>query len=420
MLVAMLALGPSSSRAEDATPDAKEAPPPSAVDRQTPLAGEAYKGELFGEPFELAPRDRAHVFALLAGAGLHSPRIAAHRTDPFLAFYTRHLWDTSFLRASLSGFQNDVEFAQRLDGFELVARANTYTPAGPKTEAIDDEEAKLDRVEFGRVLGEVGFGYRKKTGPAVDNEVRADVFYEAAWVYVRRSRDTASFVQLPPDTLEHGLHLRIRFDGLERNLLELPHSGVSAGADLELLRRDRWDDTVFTTFAYREKDSRDFLRAQAYVVAATGLPFLSERHRFVLSLHGGYSPPKDLDRFSVFRLGSGPVASESYDLARRPIPGLLFDQVRARDYLVSCIEYRFEALFFLFLHVRYTTAFANHLSAREDGSTRFVRQAGHSIATAVSSGFFLQSSLYLEYAFSTAQLRGRDGHSVLFVVAKAF
>ena len=91
-----------------------------------------------------------------------------------------------------------------------------------------------------------------------------------------------------------------------------------------------------------------------------------------------------------------------------------------RDYVVGTVEYRFEALFFVYLHLRWTGAFVDHLAGREDGSVHYVRQMGHSLSAAVSSGFAFESSIYVEYAFSTAQLRGRDGHAGLVMLTKAF
>lgn len=418
VLLGALALA-GSARAQDAAPVASTSQT-SDGEYHTPLAGEPLQTEVFGTKVDVAARDRSAVQAAVLGAELYSPRIGNDRDDFLFALYFLRRWDTRFLRATVSFVQNDVEYAERLGGLELVGRANTFTLPGGRTETIEDDEARFDRIKYGRVLGELGLGYRLATGPGVDNELRADIFYDAAWVYTRRATDTGSFIRLPPDTLEHGLHLRVLYDGMVRNLLELPHSGISAGGDLEVLRRDRWGDAVFTTHTYREEDDRDFLRAAAWVVAATGLPFLSERHRVILALRGGYSPPATLDRFSEFLLGSGPLTTESYDLSRQPIPGLLQDQLHARDYVVGTVEYRFEALFFLYLHLRWTGAFVDHLAGRADGTVHYVRQMGHSLSAAVSSGFVFESSIYAEYAFSTAQLRGRDGHAVQLVITKAF
>jgi hypothetical protein len=421
LLVVALAL-PSfglAARAEDKpVPEDK----PASDEYHTPRAGEPLHTEVFGEKVDVEKRDRSQVFAAVAGGELNTPRIADHRTSLIAALYYRGFYDARFARASVSVFENDVEYAERPTGyFEIAAHAANDTPPGGHTVAISDEESYFDRIKSGRVLGELGPGFRMGTPPdAIDNELRVDLFYEAAWVYSRRAHATGSFVRLPPDTLEHGLHLRVLYDGIKRNLLELPHEGISAGGDFEALRRDRWGDIQFTTEHSRKDQTRDFLRADAYFVGVTGLPMLSERHRFTFMLHGGWSPPARLDRFSQPSLGAGPLTTESYDLSRVLLPGLLVQQVSVRDYVVPSVEYRFEPIFFVYLHLRWTGAFCDHLETRADGDTHWVRQMGHSLAAAVSSGFVFSSSIYLEYAFSTAQLRGRDGHSLLFVLTKAF
>src|SRR5581483_668479 len=132
----------------------KPAAAPADDEYHTPLAGEPLKAQVFGEPVDVAARDRSQVFAGVAGAELVSPKIADHRTDLLFALYYRGFYESNFARASVSFVQNDIEFAQRFGGVEAVARAATSTIPGGQTEVIDDEEAYFDRVKTGRVAGE--------------------------------------------------------------------------------------------------------------------------------------------------------------------------------------------------------------------------------------------------------------------------
>ena len=45
----------------------------------------------------------------------------------------------------------------------------------------------------------------------------------------------------PKDTYEGRIHFRIRADALKRNLMELPHEGITLGGDLLHGHRAKWD-----------------------------------------------------------------------------------------------------------------------------------------------------------------------------------
>jgi hypothetical protein len=226
---------------------------------------------------------------------------------------------------------------------------------------------------------------------------------------------------LPPDTLVHGARFRLRWDALERNLLELPHAGFALGADLELYRRDRWSDHRFSNVAFERARTRDGIKLQAYFLVVAPVPGLSERHRVVARVHAGASPHDSLDRFSSFHLGGGPPAVESLDLSRHPYPGALVDSIRARNYTIATLEYRLEVLSFLYLHARATSAVVERAHRNRSGLVRYVREGLHAFSFAVTSGFFWSSTLYLEGAWDTGGVRDGDAGAVFLVVwAKSF
>jgi hypothetical protein len=230
------------------------------------------------------------------------------------------------------------------------------------------------------------------------------------WYFTGRE-DFDDAQNVPPDTWVHGVHARLRLDAITRNLLELPHRGVAAGFDAEFLRRDVWEDTGAVVPStgrqqFEERQTRDYTRLSGHVVVAAGLPFLSERHRFIGQVHGVWAPQGDLDRYNGFRAGA------------------MFDQYTVNDGVLASLEYRFEVLFFLFVHLRATLASCRTPTYRgtlgPPGPYRFERRAGTSYSAAISSGFLWESSLYLEYSYDTGALRaGEDGHSALVLWSKS-
>lgn len=392
-----------------------------AEEGRTPLAGEEYAGEVFGRKVDVSPRDRSRQLAVLLGSNVALTPIADSRIEPFAAVYYRRIAETTFLRAVLGGFSNEADFSEEWRGVLLSAHAENEVSPFPLTDAIDDDEVRSDRVRWSAGSGWVGLGKRWPVAPfQLDNELRVELFYEAGWLATQRTRYTEGPVELPPNTLVHGVHLRVRYDALRRNLLELPHEGVALGGDVEFARRDRWSDHRSSLVAFDGEKTRDFVKVSAYAVAATPIPLLPERHRALLHLHAGASPHDSLDRYSAFRLGGGPRPTESFDLARHPYPGAAFDQLYVRDYVIGTVEYRFEALFFLYVHVRGTMALLNHV-VRGPGGARWVRDRAECFSAGITSGFVWSSSIYVEYAFDTGALRGgRAGHGVLLVWTKSF
>ncbi len=132
----------------------------------------------------------------------------------------------------------------------------------------------------------------------------------------------------------------MRWDALERNLLELPHRGFAAGGDLIGGYRPDWQDWGVNG-SNEAGDGRDYLSFSGYALAAGGVPGVaSERHRLVGSLHGGAG--RHLDRFTAPRIGGGPrPMGEEYGSTWRPVlPGAVIQEFYPDHYLVAVGEYR--------------------------------------------------------------------------------
>jgi hypothetical protein len=160
-----------------------------------------------------------------------------------------------------------------------------------------------------------------------------------------------------------------------------------------------------------------------YVIGVGGIPWLSERHRLVGYLHGGVSPIGELDRFSAFRAGGGPFPNETDDLYRLPYPGALFNDFPVSDYVVGTLEYRLELLFFIYLHMRGTFAWGANRPDYSDSQglrLRLTSTDGEAFSVGLTSGFFNDSQLYLEYAYDTKLLRnGKSGNSFMLLWSKS-
>jgi len=280
---------------------------------------------------------------------------------------------------------------------------------------------KRTSIISGTVSGRLGVGLRVPVAPfQADNDLRAQLFYQGTYLYSKKVSDTGLTVALPPDTLVHGPLLRVRYDGLRRNLLELPHSGVAAGVDVEFMRRDKWSDANYGGATYSEDQTRDYVKLYGYLSTASGIPGLSEKNRLLLSFYGGFAPYGTLDRFSAYRIGGGPFPSETDDLYRQVYPGAMFNQFPASDYLIGSVEYRRELLFFLYLHLRGTYAWVK----RDIFTTtrlRFLENRGEAISAAVTSGFLWESEISMEYSYDTSILRnGASGSTITVLWSKGF
>ena len=311
-------------------PDKAETP---VTERQaedpTPLAGKPYQTVFWGHDVKIPARNRDDVRALTLGVTGYAPHSGGDTVLPIAALYWRKEWDSWWTRNVIGLFVNELDLAKGYGRFQLLGHLENNTIPTADCNVKDGNEVKASSVIWGTASGWLGMGYRVPVAPwQTDNDLRLQLFYHAGYFYDKRTHDTGDSVRLPPNTFQHGLRVRARYDGLLRNIMELPHQGVAWGGDLELTRRDNWSDSTFGGLVFSRSDTRDYLKFSGYVIAASAIPGLSDRHRFIGYLHGGVSPMGKLDRFSAFRIGGGPFPNESDDLYRLPYPGGAGQQLR--------------------------------------------------------------------------------------------
>ena len=418
-------VGPVESSTIAAVDSAQE--PEEEGEYHTPLAGRPYRATVFGRDVEIEPRDRGTTFALNVGGAYFNIQKGDTSATPIFAGYGKFYFAQRRFRLVTSVFVNSFDYAEDFGGPESLFHFENFTIPFGTEEVIDGRSREETRLVWGDVNAWLGAGYRWRISPGeVDNDVRLGAYYTIGYEYHDRTDDTPPTERVATDTFRHGIRLVLRVDAIMRNLLELPHYGFACGADYELTRRDRWRDHGEPTVRIVDGDeTRDYQKVSAYAVLAFGVPFLSERHRLVAQVHAGYSKHDTVDRYSAFRLGGGPIPTESADLARAPFPGAGFNQYPVEDYLYVTLEYRFEVMFFLYLHLRGTVGIAK-APTLDTGRTvdrlRFQRREGYALTVAITSGFVWESQVYVEYDYDiTGGLRGGIGGSTVLVLwSKSF
>ena len=300
-----------------------------AAEYHTALAGEPFHTVFMGKTIDIPARDRGHVNALFLGGVFYTPKQGETSGTPLGALYLKRMWEKSRTRNVISIFVNDLEYDRSFGNLELVARFDNNTLPNGQKEVVNNREIKSSDTKWGTVIGSLGAGLRYKVAPfQVDNDLRLQLLGKVGYFYAKRTGNTGPNLVLPPDTMLYGVKLRGRYDGMRRNLLELPHTGMAAGFDLDYMYRDKWanfgtiPDAIFT-----KTDTRDYLQFNGYLMGVGGIPGLSEKNRIFFSLHGGVTPQKSADRYNAITIGGGPLPVESDDLCRPDYPGTMFNQV---------------------------------------------------------------------------------------------
>jgi len=392
---------------------------------RTPLAGERYETELFGEHIVVERRDRAQTTAVSLGGGFFAPSVGGSTSVPMLALYSRGTYTERRYRLVSSGVVNDLEFAERFGVWEALAEVHNYTiPAqrgilvGGK---IPDETLRV----WGTAGGALGGGLSIPVKPGgFENAFRVGLLYRGYYEYHQRGEDAPKNLgRVATDTYVHGFQLKIRLDAIQRNLLELPHSGLAFGIDLSWSRRDHWRDFGRPGLVvYDEDDTRDFYQLRGYSVLVLPVPMLSMRHRLMAQVHFGWAPADNLDRYSGFQITGGPIPTESGDLARPPFPGATFDDFPMEDFVVTTLEYRYELAFFCFLHFRAAYGVGKVPEASGGGNLRYKRRQDYGFGAGITTGFLWDSLITFEVGHTvTGSLRsGQEGTGFVILWSKSF
>lgn len=390
---------------------------------RTPLAGESLHTTFMGTAIDIPATDRSNVTALILGGVYYTPKQGETSLTPVGALFVNRTWQHARTRNVISIFVNDLEYDHSFGNLELVTRLENNTiPFGQK-EVVNNQEIKTSDTIWGTVVASAGPGLRYKVAPfQFDNDLKLQLLGKVGYFYAKRTNDTGPNLVLPPDTMLYGMKLRGRYDGMRRNLMELPHSGMAAGFDLDYMYRDTWanfgtiPDAVFT-----KADTRDYLQFNGYLMGVTGIPGMSEKNRILFSLHGGVTSSKSADRYNAITIGGGPLPGETGDLSRPGYPGTMFNQVLVSNYALLALGYRRELAPFIYLHLRETFVWADRAAVTDTNRFLFKSSTGAATTIGLDTGFFWNSCLYLGYSWDTGFVRnGKPGSGLIVTWSKSF
>jgi len=386
----------------------------------TPLAGEPFHFEFMGRSIDIPAQDRSNWSSLELGGAVYIPDIGNTTVVPTFALYMRRTWERARLRIVASGIKNEVDGAKSFGSFDLVGRFENYTNPFSEKGLFHNEEIDPSAVKWGTLSSFLGAGLRYPVSPyQVDNDLRLQLFGRVGYLYSRETNDTGQNVKLPPDTVLYGMKLRGRYDGIRRNLMELPHTGMAAGFDVDFVHRKNWADYGNPFVTFKKDDSQNYFALSGYALGAFGIPGLSEKNRVLASVHGGWIDRKSADRYNAFRLEGGPFADEADDIPRPNYPGALDPWAIVSKYLLINLEYRRELLPFLYLELRGSFIWGDRSTIIGRNQIGFKSDNGQTAVIALTSGFFWKSVLYIEYAWDTGFLRnGKPGSSVNLLWSK--
>lgn len=387
-----------------------------AEEHRTPRAGEAFTGSAFGHQIHVPPRDRTKTMVLDLGVLWLPDGPDRRRMNPFGTFFLWRNWKDGRqrLRAILLGVYDNVrfDFLPSAGPFETLLTFENLTLPFDRAEYVEGVRISSEEMRWYQARLGAGVGFRIPISPGhQDNALEAALSYEPGHLSFDRGTGADAGFIVPQDTYEGRIHLRFRADAIERNLLELPHDGIAVGADAFHARRASWDDWGGPVLGFEDgRRGREWNALSLHVVVAQPVPFVrSERHRLITRVHAGKS--KDVDRFSAFRVGGGPTTADWEALSRPLLPGAALDEITASAYGILNVEYRYEVLFFAYLHLRGTLAQIDRLRFADGGGTVHRLQPMNALSVGLSTGFLWHSHLELGYAYNFGVLRQRGGRS---------
>lgn len=387
------------------------------LEEPTPLAGRDFRTKVFGEEVHVAPRDRRSVTAASFGLQWIPDGPSQVEILPFGALYVWRNWDDDNrrFRGTFSGVVNDLNYSIGLRAFPnwtLIFSLNTFIAPLGRSEYVEGRRIRETELEWSYAFGGIGIGYRLPVRPfRQDSAVNLFLTYEPGYRWFKGTGHTSSQYGVPSDTYEGRIHVRVRTDALDRNLMELPHEGVTIGGDFFYGHRANWVPWGGPPFETPDfKRERTYLAMSGYVLAATGLPFVkSEKHRLISSLHGGIG--KDLDRFSAFRLPGRPTGYEWEAVALPMIHGVAFNELVPSRYAIANVQYRYEALFFLYPYIEAGWAFVEQAHFTAQRTIKQVTDSMPTVGVGVVSGAPWRSQIEVNYTYNFGIFResGDDG-----------
>ncbi|HEU4683552.1 MAG TPA: hypothetical protein VFS39_03515 [Nitrospira sp.] len=380
--------------------------PVCGAEERTPLAGQEFHTELLGEPFTVPYRDRRSVTAASMGVEVLPDGPSFYQVLPFGAYYMWRNSDdlTKRFRGTFSGVVNDLAMnvgIRATNGWEVrLTFNNMIIPLG-RSEYVEGQIIRDVEVQWNYLFAGIGLAYRKLLSPGhQDNALEISLTYEPGYRWFQRSSHTSPNFIVPSDTYEGRVHLRLRNDALERNIMELAHRGYAFGGDFLYGHRTNWHNWGGVSFEHPDAaKERQYLMGSLFAVAATPVPFIeSDRHRLITSVYAGIG--KHLDRFSTFRLPGRPTGYEWEALSLPMLASVAFNELFPRRYVIGHMEYRYQALFFMYPYIRGSWGIVEQLRFQPDGSIRYRMNSMPALGAGLISGAPWHSLVELNYSYN--------------------
>jgi hypothetical protein len=434
------------ARAEDPTPPGQGEelrrvdPWDQGSDYRSIRAGEGFRTSMVGRDVAIEPRDRRSTSALDLGVAGYYRGPEEGRLIPFGSLYFwRRPDQRHFLRATVGGIYNDI-FAAHSFGdspFEAVFTFENNTIwFDNNAQWVDGDRNEAEKLRKMSVRSGLGVGYRRQLKPGwnplvftdrvdpqkPDNMFSIYALAEPRYLYFAEHNSDPRFV-VPQDTFELDGRVAMRWDSLERNLLELAHSGFAAGFDATYGWRAEWEDWGLDRARNADRARYPKLLT-TYAVAAMGVPGIeSERHRLISKVHAGWG--WNVDRFSWPRIGGGPGGEEFMSLARPLLPGAAISEFTPKHYVVALAEYRYELLFFTYLSAYGGVAWLDRERlgpAGLDGEIRKQNDSLFPVGGRITTGFLFHTQLQVEYNYNFDVIRNdhRGASEILGHISKSF
>lgn len=405
LFAGLLALGAVLAHSEAAAED--------LTSYHTPLAGEGGEVTFLGKKVLIPGQDRSQMTSITLGASLLAPQQGDTSVLPVAAFYHRRIGEATRTRNVVSVFVNELEYDQEVGDMELVVHFENHTLPQQQRELAQGREVVGTSLYYGTLLGSVGAGWRLPVQPfQVDNALILQLLGRVGYFYAERGDDAAPGLFVPPDTILYGARARARYDGLRRNLLELPHEGLAAGFELDYLHRDRWR---FES-GVNADGGDDYLQISWHLEGVADVPGGTERDRLLFYLYGGHTMNEKGDRFNAFRINGATFPSEADDLAKPHYAGVVYNSALATSYATVSAGYRRELTFFLYLTLLGSYFWGDRATAEGTDRVVFAEKDGVAATVAVDSAFFWNSSLYFAYSWESGIIRnGRHGSGVALI-----
>ncbi len=297
-------------------------------------------------------------------------------------------------------------------GWELRFTLNTMIIPIGRSEYVEGRIIRDVEVEWSYVFGGFGLAYRRLLDPGhQDNALELSLTYEPGYRWFKGTSDTSPNFIVPSDTYEGRVHARVRRDALERNLMELPYRGYAFGGDFYYGHRDNWDTWGGNLFGIPDaRTERQYLMGSVFALTATPVPFVDNgKHRLIASLYGGIG--KNLDRFSTFRLPGRPTGYEWEALALPMLPSVGFNELFPTRYGIANLEYRYEAMFFMYPYVRGSWGIIEQPRFNPNGSVRNQMDSMPALSGGFVTGAPWRSQIEINYNYNFRIHSDRGGDS---------